>query len=119
MFIGDLDDWKKMSNSMTMNWRLSTMLSRTILLFWIEVELEPTCHIQNKEDPLFLLKKENEGGMEYKELKDSYSNLAESVKKLSDEGRILVVQNKDGMPRRVRIPDEVDLPKELAKYNNV
>ncbi|KAF9941200.1 hypothetical protein BGZ67_005653 [Mortierella alpina] len=99
---------------------------------------KPTYHIKNKEDLLTMLeKKKNEGGMEYKELKDSYSKLAESVKELSDEGRILVVRNKDGMPRvlywndvryntamdqdfrdiwhKLRIPDEVDLPKELEK----
>ncbi|KAG0204207.1 hypothetical protein BGX28_003782 [Mortierella sp. GBA30] len=99
---------------------------------------KPTYHIKNKEDLLAMLeKRKNEGGMEYKELKDSYSKLAESVKELSDEGRILVVRNKDGMPRvlywndvryntamdqdfrdiwhRLRIPDEVDLPKELEK----
>lgn len=99
---------------------------------------KPTYHIKNKEDLLAMLeKRKNEGGMEYKELKDSYSKLAESVKELSDEGRILVVRNKDGMPRvlywndvryntamdqdfrdiwhKLRIPDEVDLPKELEK----
>ncbi|KAF9571315.1 hypothetical protein EC968_000755 [Mortierella alpina] len=99
---------------------------------------KPTYHIKNKEDLLTMLeKRKNEGGMEYKELKDSYSKLAESVKELSDEGRILVVRNKDGMPRvlywndvryntamdqdfrdiwhKLRIPDEVDLPKELEK----
>ncbi|KAF9946855.1 hypothetical protein BGZ72_011085 [Mortierella alpina] len=99
---------------------------------------KPTYHIKNKDDLLAMLeKRKNEGGMEYKELKDSYSKLAESVKELSDEGRILVVRNKDGMPRvlywndvryntamdqdfrdiwhKLRIPDEVDLPKELEK----
>lgn len=46
-----------------------------------------------------LEKKKNEGGMDYKELKDSYSKLAQSVEELASEGRILVVRNKDGNPR--------------------
>src|SRR5690606_13225354 len=84
-----------------------------------------------------LEKRRHEGGMEYKELKDSYSKISEAVNELASEGRILVVRNKDGYPRilywndqryntamdpefreiwhRLRIPDEVDLPKELEK----
>ncbi|KAF9907660.1 hypothetical protein EC991_010692 [Linnemannia zychae] len=99
---------------------------------------KPTYHIKNKEDLLALLeKRKNEGGMDYKELKDSYSKLLEAVNELASEGRILVVKNKDGAPRvlfwndqryntamdqefrdiwhRLRIPDEIDLPKELEK----
>ncbi|KAF9095581.1 hypothetical protein BGX29_001572 [Mortierella sp. GBA35] len=99
---------------------------------------KPTYHIKNKEDLLALLeKRKNEGGMDYRELKDSYSKLLEAVNELASEGRILVVKNKDGAPRvlfwndqryntamdqefrdiwhRLRIPDEIDLPKELEK----
>ncbi|KAF9192635.1 hypothetical protein BGZ50_008341 [Haplosporangium sp. Z 11] len=99
---------------------------------------KPTYQIRSKEDLLAMLeKKKNEGGMDYKELKDSYSKLAQSVEELASEGRILVVRNKDGNPRvlfwndqryntamdpefrqiwhRLRIPDEIDLPKELEK----
>jgi transcription initiation factor TFIIE subunit beta len=99
---------------------------------------KPTYHIKNKEDLLALLeKRKGEGGMDYKELKDSYSKLLEAVNELASEGRILVVKNKDGAPRvlfwndqryntamdqefrdiwhRLRIPDEIDLPKELEK----
>ncbi|KAF9411091.1 hypothetical protein BGZ94_001445 [Podila epigama] len=99
---------------------------------------KPTYHIKSKEDLLRMLeKRKNEGGMEYKELKDSYSKLNEAVNELAAEGRILVVKTKDGSPRilfwndqryntamdpefrliwhRLRIPDEVDLPKELEK----
>jgi len=46
-----------------------------------------------------LEKRKNEGGMDYKELKDSYSKLPEAVSELASEGRILVVKNKDGAPR--------------------
>ncbi|KAG0251524.1 hypothetical protein BG011_007545 [Mortierella polycephala] len=100
--------------------------------------LPPTYQIRSKEDLLAMLeKRKHEGGMDYKELKDSYSKLAQSVEELASEGRILVVRNKDGHPRvlfwndqryntamdpefrqiwhRLRIPDEIDLPKELEK----
>ena len=46
-----------------------------------------------------LEKKKNEGGMDYKDLKDSYSKLDQAVEELANEGRILVVRNKDGKPR--------------------
>lgn len=46
-----------------------------------------------------LEKKRNEGGMEFKELKDSYSKLEQIVEELANEGRILVVRNRDGKPR--------------------
>ncbi|KAK3814225.1 MAG: hypothetical protein J3Q66DRAFT_345966 [Benniella sp.] len=99
---------------------------------------KPTYQIKSKEDLLAMLeRKKNEGGMDYKELKDSYAKLPQAVEDLASEGRILVVRNKDGAPRvlfwndqryntamdkefrdiwhRLRIPDEVDLPKELEK----
>ncbi|KAF9584727.1 hypothetical protein BGW38_005395 [Lunasporangiospora selenospora] len=99
---------------------------------------KPTYQIRSKEDLLLMLeKRRNEGGMDYKELKDSYSKLSQAVEELASEGRILVVRNKDGNPRvlywndqryntamdadfrkiwhSLRIPDEVDLPKELEK----
>ncbi|KAF9919301.1 hypothetical protein BX616_009333 [Lobosporangium transversale] len=99
---------------------------------------KPTYQIKSKEDLLAMLeKRKNEGGMDYKELKDSYSKLPQAVQELASEGRILVVKNKDGQPRvlfwndqryntamdpefreiwhRLRIPDEIDLPKELEK----
>ncbi|KAG0305212.1 hypothetical protein BGZ98_004470, partial [Dissophora globulifera] len=61
---------------------------------------KPTYHIKSKEDLFAMLeKKRNEGGMEYKELKDSYAKLQQAVDELADEGRILVVRNKDGQPR--------------------
>jgi transcription initiation factor TFIIE subunit beta len=46
-----------------------------------------------------LERKKNEGGMDYKELKDSYAKLSQAVEELANEGRILVVRNKDGLPR--------------------
>ncbi|KAF7724535.1 hypothetical protein EC973_000912 [Apophysomyces ossiformis] len=77
----------------------------------------------------------NEGGMDYKDLKDSYSKLGNAVEELAAEGRILVIRNKDGNPRvlfyndiqyntmideefkkmwaDIGIPDETDLPKAL------
>ncbi|KAF9929098.1 hypothetical protein BGZ65_005939 [Modicella reniformis] len=99
---------------------------------------KPTYQIKSKEDLFAMLeKRKNEGGMDYKELKDSYAKLPQAVEELAAEGRILVVRNKDGHPRvlfwndqryntamdpefreiwhRLRIPDEVDLPKELEK----
>ncbi|KAF8976470.1 hypothetical protein BGZ46_008240 [Entomortierella lignicola] len=99
---------------------------------------KPTYHIKSKEDLLMILeKRRNEGGMDYKELKDSYSKLAQSVEELANEGRILVIRNKDGNPRvlfwndqryntamdkefrdiwhSLRITDELDLSKELEK----
>ncbi|KAG0053399.1 hypothetical protein BGZ83_001165 [Gryganskiella cystojenkinii] len=99
---------------------------------------KPTYQIKSKEDLFAMLeKKKNEGGMDYKELKDSYSKLDQAVEELANEGRILVVRNKDGKPRvlfwndqryntamdsefrdiwhRLRIPDEMDLQKELSK----
>ncbi|KAI7828563.1 hypothetical protein BC939DRAFT_443259 [Gamsiella multidivaricata] len=99
---------------------------------------KPTYQIKSKEDLFMMLeKRRHEGGMDYKELKDSYSKLLQAVEELAAEGRILVVRNKDGNPRvlfwndqryntamdpefrqiwhRLRIPDEIDLPKELEK----
>ncbi|KAF9165585.1 hypothetical protein BGZ80_001557 [Entomortierella chlamydospora] len=99
---------------------------------------KPTYHIKSKEDLLMILeKRKNEGGMDFKELKDSYSKLAQSVEELANEGRILVIRNKDGNPRvlfwndqryntamdkefrdiwhSLRITDEIDLSKELQK----
>lgn len=46
-----------------------------------------------------LIRKRNEGGMDYKDLKDSYSKLGSAVEELASEGQILVVRNKDGNPR--------------------
>ncbi|KAF9432759.1 hypothetical protein BGZ76_010365 [Entomortierella beljakovae] len=99
---------------------------------------KPTYHIKSKEDLFMILeKRKNEGGMDYKELKDSYSKLAQSVEELANEGRILVIRNKDGNPRvlfwndqryntgmdkefreiwhSLRITDDLDLSKELEK----
>ncbi|KAF9976818.1 hypothetical protein BGZ73_007725 [Actinomortierella ambigua] len=101
-------------------------------------QYRPTYNIKSKEDLLALLEKnKNVGGMEYKELKDSYSKLPEAVRQLAEEGKILVIKTKDGQPRvlywndvryntamdrefrdiwhRMRVPDETDLPKELVK----
>ncbi|KAI8977988.1 hypothetical protein BDB01DRAFT_801577 [Pilobolus umbonatus] len=97
---------------------------------------KPTYQIKSKEDLLALLiQKKKEGGMDYKDLKDSYSKLSSAVEELAAEGQILVVRNKDGNPRvlfhndmqyntaidpefkkmwsEIRIPDETDLPKAL------
>ncbi|KAF8930143.1 hypothetical protein EDD21DRAFT_364128 [Dissophora ornata] len=99
---------------------------------------KPTYQIKSKEDLFAMLeKKKSEGGMDYKELKDSYSKLPQAVEELAAEGRILVVRNKDGNPRvlfwndqryntamepefrdiwhGLVVPDEIDLPKELEK----
>ncbi|KAG0222638.1 hypothetical protein BGW42_006414 [Actinomortierella wolfii] len=101
-------------------------------------QYKPTYNVKSKEDLLALLEKnKNVGGMEYKELKDSYSKLPEAVRQLAEEGKILVIKTKDGQPRvlywndvryntamdkefrdiwhRMRVPDETDLPKELVK----
>ncbi|CEP10211.1 hypothetical protein [Parasitella parasitica] len=97
---------------------------------------KPTYQIRSKEDLLSLLiQKKSEGGMDYKDLKDSYSKLSSAVEELATEGQILVVRNKDGNPRvlfhndsqynttidpefkkmwtEIKIPDETDLPKAL------
>ncbi|KAG0170668.1 hypothetical protein DFQ28_011224 [Apophysomyces sp. BC1034] len=97
---------------------------------------KPTYQIKSKDDLLSLLiQKRNEGGMDYKDLKDSYSKLGNAVEELATEGRILVIRNKDGNPRvlfhndmqyntlidhefkkmwgDISIPDETDLPKAL------
>ncbi|KAI8979639.1 hypothetical protein BDF20DRAFT_522615 [Mycotypha africana] len=101
-------------------------------------EYKPTYQIKSKEDLLeLLLQKRNEGGMDYKDLKDSYSKLSSAVEELATEGQILVVRNKDGNPRvlfcndrqynthmdpefkkmwtEIKIPDETDLPKALEQ----
>ncbi|KAI9300810.1 hypothetical protein BJ944DRAFT_272420 [Cunninghamella echinulata] len=97
---------------------------------------KPTFQIKSKEDLLSLLISSNRsGGMDYKDLKDSYSKLSDAVEELAGEGKILVVRTKDGNPRvlfyndpeqnthmdnefktmwsDIKIPDETDLPKEL------
>ncbi|CAO3704006.1 unnamed protein product [Rhizopus stolonifer] len=99
---------------------------------------KPTYQIKSKEDLLTLLvTKKKEGGMDYKDLKDSYSKLGSAVEELAGEGVILVVRNKDGNPRvlfyneaqyntsidadfkkmwsEISIPDETDLPKALEE----
>ncbi|KAI8140393.1 hypothetical protein BJV82DRAFT_645848 [Fennellomyces sp. T-0311] len=97
---------------------------------------KPAYQIKSKEDLLdLLIKKRDEGGMDYKDLKDSYAKLGDAVEELANEGQILVIRNKDGNPRvlfyndmqyntpveeefrsmwaKIRIPDETDLPKAL------
>lgn len=97
---------------------------------------KPAYQIKSKEDLLeLLINKKEEGGMDYKDLKDSYSKLGEAVEELANEGQILVIRNKDGNPRvlfynemdyntpidaefqkmwaEITIPDETDLPKHL------
>ncbi|KAI9482901.1 MAG: hypothetical protein EXX96DRAFT_556045 [Benjaminiella poitrasii] len=97
---------------------------------------KPTYQIKSKEDLLeLLIQKKSDGGMDYKDLKDSYSKLSSAVEELAAEGQILVVRNKDGNPRvlfhneaqyntpidpdfkkmwsEIPIPDETDLPKAL------
>lgn len=61
---------------------------------------KPTYQIKSKEDlSSLLISKRKEGGMDYKDLKDSYSKLSSAVEELAGEGVILVVRNKDGNPR--------------------
>ncbi|CAO3595103.1 unnamed protein product [Absidia cylindrospora] len=97
---------------------------------------KPTFQIKSQDDLLTLLvSMKDAGGMDYKDLKDSYSKLGDVVEDLAGEGQILVVRNKDGNPRvlfyndseqnthmdkefktmwsDIKIPDETDLPKEL------
>ncbi|KAG2220115.1 hypothetical protein INT45_006143 [Circinella minor] len=97
---------------------------------------KPTYQIRSKEDLLeLLIQKKEDGGMDYKDLKDSYSKLGEAVEDLANEGQILVIRNKDLNPRvlfynemqyntpvddefrkmwgSIKIPDETDLPKAL------
>ncbi|KAI8079804.1 uncharacterized protein BX664DRAFT_341493 [Halteromyces radiatus] len=97
---------------------------------------KPTYQIKSKDDLLSLLiSMKSTGGMDYKDLKDSYSKLSDAVEELAGESRILVVRNKDGNPRvlfyndpeqnthmdpefktmwsDIKIPDETDLPREL------
>ncbi|ORY98003.1 hypothetical protein BCR43DRAFT_530858 [Syncephalastrum racemosum] len=97
---------------------------------------KPTYQIKSKDDLLQLLvDKKDEGGMDYKDLKDSYAKLGEAVEDLANEGQILVIRNKDGNPRvlfynnveyntaidpnfkdmwsSIKVPDETDLPKAL------
>lgn len=65
-----------------------------------------------------LEKKKNEGGMDYKELKDSYSKLDQAVEELANEGRILVVRNKDGKPRVLFWNDQrFNTAMDPGKYN--
>ncbi|KAI8340041.1 hypothetical protein BC941DRAFT_493628 [Chlamydoabsidia padenii] len=97
---------------------------------------KPTFQIKSKDDLITLLTtNRGTGGMDYRDLKDSYSKLNETVEELADKGLIMVVRNKDGNPRvlfhnepdqnthmdqnfktmwsDIKIPDETDLPKEL------
>ncbi|KAI9278751.1 hypothetical protein BDA99DRAFT_493060 [Phascolomyces articulosus] len=97
---------------------------------------KPTYQIRSKEDLLeLLIQKREDGGMDYKDLKDSYSKLGDAVEELANEGQILVIRHKDGNPRilfynemqyntpvddefrkmwaGIKIPDETDLPKAL------
>ncbi|CAO3661716.1 unnamed protein product [Umbelopsis vinacea] len=96
----------------------------------------PTFQIKSKVDLLELLQdKRSQGGMDYKDLKDSYSKLGVAVEELAAAGQILVIRHKDGNPRvlfcndeqyntpideefkkmwtEIAIPDETDLPREL------
>ncbi|GAB5591270.1 hypothetical protein Unana1_06170 [Umbelopsis nana] len=97
---------------------------------------KPTFQIRSKVDLLELLQeKRSQGGMDYKDLKDSYSKLGVAVEELAAEDQILVIRHKDGNPRvlfcndekyntpiddefkkmwaEIPIPDETDLPREL------
>jgi len=99
---------------------------------------KPTYPIRNNEDLLSLLKKhKDQGGMEFKDLKDSYSKLDAVVDDLDQSGKILVIKKKDDIPRilfwndaeyntpvdsefkimwaETKVPDEADLPRELEK----
>ncbi|KAI8075180.1 hypothetical protein BC940DRAFT_287660 [Gongronella butleri] len=97
---------------------------------------KPTYQIKSKEELLNLLVSMKQlGGMDYKDLKESYMKISDAVEELAADGDILVVRNKDGQPRglfhndpkynthmdseframwsEIRIPDETDLPKQL------
>ncbi|ORX80289.1 hypothetical protein K493DRAFT_320910 [Basidiobolus meristosporus CBS 931.73] len=98
----------------------------------------PAYNIKNKEDLLALLQeKKDEGGMEVRELKDSYIDVRGVVEELVETGQVYVIRNKDNTPRilfyndarlnvdfdadfkqmwhELRAPDETDLPAELEK----
>jgi transcription initiation factor TFIIE subunit beta len=81
-------------------------------MMWIRYKLaniliQPTFQIRNKEDLLQLLQeKRSQGGMDYKDLRDSYSKLGVAVEELATEGKILVIRHKDGNPRVLFCNDE-------------
>ncbi|ORX88664.1 transcription initiation factor IIE, beta subunit [Basidiobolus meristosporus CBS 931.73] len=98
----------------------------------------PAYNIKTKEDLLALLQeKQDEGGMEVRELKDSYIDVKGVVEELAEAGQIYIIRNKDETPRilfyndarlncdfdadfkqmwhDLRAPDETDLPAELDK----
>jgi transcription initiation factor TFIIE subunit beta len=50
--------------------------------------------------------KRSQGGMDYKDLKDSYSKLGVAVEELAAAGQILVIRHKDGNPRVLFCNDE-------------
>lgn len=54
--------------------------------------------------------------MDYRDLKDSYSKLGETVEELASKGMILVVRNKDGNPR-VLFHNEPDQNTHMDKSN--
>ncbi|KAK9723078.1 transcription factor TFIIE beta subunit, TFIIEB, Tfa2, variant 2 [Basidiobolus ranarum] len=98
----------------------------------------PAYNIKTKEDLLALLQeKKDEGGMEVRELKDSYIDVKGVVEELAESGQVYIIRNKDDTPRilfyndprlncnfdaefkqmwhELRAPDETDLPAELDK----
>ncbi|ORX50886.1 hypothetical protein DM01DRAFT_1091401 [Hesseltinella vesiculosa] len=97
---------------------------------------KPTYQIKDKEDLLKLVKSmQSLGGMDYKDLKESYVKISDAVEELAGTSEILVVRTKDGQPRglfyndpnlnthmdtefktmwgEIKVPDETDLPKAL------
>ncbi|KAL1916400.1 uncharacterized protein VTP21DRAFT_5591 [Calcarisporiella thermophila] len=99
---------------------------------------KPTFNIKSTDDLLALLEERKDlGGMEVKDLLDSYKGLSAAVDELEAAGRLLVVRNKDRAPRilfyndpyyntnvdeefktlwhNLKIPDQFDLGMELEK----
>ncbi|KAI9012969.1 hypothetical protein BC832DRAFT_272744 [Gaertneriomyces semiglobifer] len=101
-------------------------------------QYKPQYNIRSNDDLLELLKASKvEGGMDFKELSESWSGLAAAVQELEKNGEILVLRTKDNRPRtlfwndstlnikmsedfqkywhEVKVPLEGDLAKELER----
>ncbi|KAJ3092945.1 hypothetical protein HK102_000039 [Quaeritorhiza haematococci] len=80
---------------------------------------KPTYNIRTKEDLLQLLKENREfGGMEAKELKDSYADLNTAIKELEEAGQIIVIRNKDNAPKLL-YPNEPSLSIKISEEPGV
>ncbi|TPX67323.1 hypothetical protein SpCBS45565_g03888 [Spizellomyces sp. 'palustris'] len=81
---------------------------------------KPKYTIRSKEDLITLLQSNaSHGGMEIKELLDSWSGLLGAVQELEKEGHVLVLKTKDQKPRIVYWNDKslnLDMSKEFQNY---